>query len=251
LRRTVLVSLLIIGAALGVVFGGGSFALFSDEENIEGGANGTSATAGILDFEICGDPTCAGNAVPAPGTDNTGANEAANDEILTITFDTSPCTWDVFAPGNFCEIPITLYRALPYASQLAADLVFDNFSGAVTTGGVLQTAVTGTDPNPNTGGSLALKCDGTLDADGPGVLDADDGWQIDIGGFVDNLLTNAPDEGDYFPAGENDSARFTIKVTLDTDADNTCQGDSLTVKLTVRATQDNSPHNTDDQDLDD
>ncbi|MGE0058234.1 MAG: hypothetical protein AB7T32_09635, partial [Dehalococcoidia bacterium] len=126
MRRAILSSVLIIGATLAVVFSGGAFSAFSDEEQI----NGTVAAA-IVDFELTGDGT-----ETAGGT--TGLNEGAQDEVLTITFNnlgeacTELGTQGVFAPGDECTITVNLTRdPATIANQLAVDLTVNAFSVGV------------------------------------------------------------------------------------------------------------------------
>ena len=74
-----------------------------------------------------------------------------------------------------------------------------------------------------------------------------------VSAFVDtfdNALPVGADQANYFPAGQDDSARFTITVELDPDADNACQADSLTITLRVHADQATDAHDATDTDAD-
>lgn len=194
MRRTILASIMIIGAALAVVFGGGAFSAFNDVENISG-----TATSAIVDFEISGDGG------------STLANEAAADEELTITFDATPCNWAFFAPGDSCVIPVSIYRATPFAQQLQVSLAVAD---------------------------VTVGADKECDAGNSG-----DEWVVTIGALSD---TFGGGTGNIFPAGLEDTASFDVTVQLVSAAGNTCQNDSISVALTVTATTTGTPHSTSD-----
>jgi predicted ribosomally synthesized peptide with SipW-like signal peptide len=137
MRRAILSSVLIIGAALAVVFAGGSFSAFTDEENISG-----TATAAILDFELQGDGSS--NSTSFNGVD-------------------SPCPTGgasaVFAPGDTCKIDVNLTRnPATIAQQLAANLSVSAFS----VGGVSDNDAGDLDPST---GVIGLDCDGATGTD--------------------------------------------------------------------------------------
>jgi len=204
MRRTILTSMLVVGAALAIVFGGAAtFAPFTDTENIEG-----TVTAAILDFELDGDGG------------NTGVNEAANDEILTITFDNTGvlCGFAFFAPGKTCTIPVTLTRPTP-AQQLAANLTVTAFNvGAtnITDGGA-------GDLNPGAN-AIGLDCDG-----------AGEDWTISW------IFVDTDGSATHMPAGVADTnQRIDVTVSLASGAGNGCQNSTAPnpIDITITSTQD-------------
>lgn len=225
MRRAILSSVLIIGAALAVVFAGGSFSAFTDEEQING-----TATAAIVDFELAS-VTNTGN--------NTGTTEAAPDEILTLAFDSlsGECSaanelngGNYFAPGDTCTIAVHLTRA-NIAQQLAVDLTVSSFD------------VTGATDIDNTANVIGIDCDGNATAD----------WTITYA-FADGDDPGTADDA-YMPAATNDPGQnINITVALastaggDASAATSCQGNALnTINLTIHAAQDvGDPHNTTD-----
>jgi predicted ribosomally synthesized peptide with SipW-like signal peptide len=229
LRRAILSSVLIIGAALAVVFAGGSFSAFTDEEQINGEAN-----AAIVDFELT-------SATVASNTTGTTETTPSADDILTINFDststecageTELAGQDYFAPGDSCTIEVNLTRA-NIEKQLAVILSVNNFTvGAVG------------DTNSGSDGDVA---DDSIGIDCDGVAGAD--WHISWA-FADDT-----GDANYMPAATaDDGQQIRITVSLDEDAAGDagagCQGDELdTISLTIHAEQDtaNSHNTTDNQ----
>jgi predicted ribosomally synthesized peptide with SipW-like signal peptide len=225
LRRTVLSSFLIIGAALAVVFAGGTFSAFTDQESISG-----EATAAIVDFELSGDGA------------NTGLSDPGS-ETLSITFDDADdaCAGDYFAPGDSCQIDVTLTRD-NILQQLAVTLSVTAFAvGSVTDGGAGD--LNGTLGVPN--GIIGLDCD-SASTTPPGDAGAE--WTIsyvfeDAGG-ADTTMPAATDDLDQ---------QIDVTVALDIGAIGNasdpggCQGDDPgTVAITINATQTGTPHSTAD-----
>jgi predicted ribosomally synthesized peptide with SipW-like signal peptide len=218
MRRAILSSVLIIGAALAVVFAGGSFSAFTDEENISG-----TATAAVLDFELQGDGA----------SNSTGLNEAAGNETLTISFDgvDSPCPTGgasaFFAPGDTCKIDVNLTRdPATIAQQLAATLSVSAFS----VGGVTDNGAGDLDAST---GVIGLDCDGVSGTD----------WTVSYA-FDDSGGTAT-----HMPAGVQDTnQQIDVSVALAGAAGNGCQGDALgTVAIKILSTQDvTDPHSSTD-----
>jgi predicted ribosomally synthesized peptide with SipW-like signal peptide len=218
MRRAILSSVLIIGAALAVVFAGGSFSAFTDEENISG-----TATAAILDFELQGDGS----------SNSTGVNEAAGNETLTISFNgvDSPCPTGgasaVFAPGDTCKIDVNLTRnPATIAQQLAANLSVSAFS----VGGVSDNDAGDLDPST---GVIGLDCDGATGTD----------WTVSY------AFDDSDGSTTHMPAGVQDTnQQIDVSVALAGTAGNDCQGDALgTVAIKILSSQDTvTPHSTTD-----
>jgi predicted ribosomally synthesized peptide with SipW-like signal peptide len=220
MRRTILSSVLVIGAALAVVFGGGAFSAFTDTESIEG-----SATAAILDFELQS-VTNTGNTT---GTTETGTPAGGSSlETLVVNFATTECANNYFAPGDSCTIEVNLTRnAATIAQQLAAILSVSSFT---------ITGETDLDTDPN---EFGIDCD-------TGQTNAHAGadWLISYQ-FVDNDDAGAStDDNAYFPAATPDPGQqIWITVALHADAAGNalggCQGDQLgSINISILATQD-------------
>ena len=210
MRRSILTSFVVIGAVLALVVGAGTFAVFTDSESISG-----TADAAILDFELSGDGT------------NTGTTEANNDETLDIGFNTTACAFDFFAPGDSCTIEIDLTRdAANILQQLAADLTVSAFSvNGVTDGGA-------GDEDDLIAASIGIDCDGDSASD----------WHVSW------VFTDDVGSITHLPAATADSGQgIDVTVSLDLDAGNACQADTLgAIILTVLATQSAAPHSTTD-----
>jgi predicted ribosomally synthesized peptide with SipW-like signal peptide len=203
MRRSILTSLVVIGAAMALVVGAGTFAVFTDTENIEGTAN-----SAIVDFELTGD-TIGGN--------STGVNEAANEDTLTVSFDGDgfDCGFDVFAPGDTCTIPVQLTRdAATIADQLAVDLDIT----ALSAGGQSAVGV------PGNSATVSVDCDGA----GTG------GWVITA-----TLRDAGSVNPDRMPAGTADGDQFIdVKAELLSATGDDCQDNTLSdISVTIVATQ--------------
>ncbi|MPZ49284.1 MAG: hypothetical protein GEU75_08290 [Dehalococcoidia bacterium] len=202
MRRSVLFSLLIIGAAISVVVGAGTFGAFSDEENIDG-----TVTSAIVDFELSGDGA------------STGTTENPVDETLEISFDALgvTCGFAFFAPGSSCELEIDLTRA-NILQQLAVDLSVTAF----TVEGVGDTNAA---PDLDVAAqSIGIDCDSVAGAD----------WHISWDWFDDG-----GDDDEFMPAANDDTGqRIDVTVSLDGDAQNGCQNSEIDpILITIQALQ--------------
>jgi predicted ribosomally synthesized peptide with SipW-like signal peptide len=198
MRRSILTSFVVIGAVLALVMGAGTFAVFTDEEEIQG-----TGEAAIVDFEITGD-TIGGN--------STGTDEAAGDDILTVVFDGDgyDCGFDFFAPGDTCTIPVQLTRpAATIAQQLAVDLTVSaaSFNGVSGTTSPLTSDCAG-----GAGSHWTLS------------------WAFrDDTGVSETQMPAATDDTDQF---------IDVTLALALSAPNACQSDDITdISITIHAEQ--------------
>jgi predicted ribosomally synthesized peptide with SipW-like signal peptide len=202
LRRSILFSLMVIGAVIAVVAGASTFSAFTSTDNISG-----TVTAGKLKIDLA----------------DTGATPSEN----SLTFDLNTACGEM-TPTDTCTVLIQLcngtsaagvctgspssnleeYISAATFEELAGDS--DNcFSGVLTT----DTA---------NGRTISI-ADGTVGATGTG----------DTATFtVDSAATESLDPGDF----------VVMKLTVSLADDNACQGDAATYKLSVTATQTNTPH---------
>jgi predicted ribosomally synthesized peptide with SipW-like signal peptide len=227
MRRSILTSFVVIGAVLALVMGAGTFAVFTDTENITG-----NTTAGRVDFELSGDDGDDSNV----DAQDTGNEEADNDEDLQIYFnslgdscvDENEDSFDFFAPGDSCTIDVNLTRD-NILQQLAVDLDVNGMTllGQTAAAGVL---------------TVASACDG-----GAFVL-AEGGWRVTVA-FRDDDSDNE----DRMPAATPDDDQYldVMLELVDGTAIDECQGDVINgnavtpdLSIAILATQAGDPHDT-------
>jgi predicted ribosomally synthesized peptide with SipW-like signal peptide len=240
MRRSILTSVVLIGAVLALVIGASTFAVFSDQESISTdpshnlvagsvgiainqGTNSTNGdTNGVSDLALIVDGPDSGASTACTVTTLNSAPLPT--PVATVT---APTDFTYWAPGDECKTTITVNRGLPdngtVATYLAEDLYIDGISLGSSNGTWTQGA----------GSDFYLGCTGDAN-----------GWRVRISPFVDDSSGHAA----FMPAGATDTEHFTITIDFDVNAPNTCQNDGPhTLALTVRTTQDTlDPHNTSD-----
>ena len=164
MKRSILVSLLAIGAATAFMVGGGTFAPFTDTDF----DSGTITALGSVDITVAGTGTL-------------------DFELVASTTD---C--DAIVPGDACDDVVTVTNNNATTVTITAPTVVE--SGDLETCGDTDSlsTVLGALSDPQSNGSLVL--------------------------------------------GGNEAETFTVTTTLEGTADNTCQGDTGTVTVTVVAT---------------
>ena len=203
MRRSILTSFVLIGAVLALVAGASTFAVFTDEDAIEG-----TITAGTINVDL--------------------ADIGDSPEEATLTFDlTSVC--GEMTPEDTCDVDIQICNGTTTATVCAA--TGSNLEGTVTTGTVTESA----DPDSCFSGDITGAAPVSI---GDGAVG--DTGAADTATFT---TTETPDgdgapHDDSLDPGES----VTVTLTVSLDDDDACQGDSVTYAVDVTLSQSSSPH---------